>query len=69
MSERKTIRININNYDKLMDLKELKGYKSLNEVLNITWSNIRFKHRYLSIKKGHEHQGVVTYNTLMQYEK
>ncbi|MBQ2652572.1 MAG: hypothetical protein IJF83_03375 [Methanobrevibacter sp.] len=34
MSERKTIRINIDNYDKLMDLKELKGYKSLNEILD-----------------------------------
>lgn len=34
MAERKTIRININNYEKLMDLKELKGYKSLNETLD-----------------------------------
>lgn len=34
MTDRKTIRINLDNYDKLMDLKELKGYKSLNETLD-----------------------------------
>ena len=34
MVERKTIRINMDNYEKLMDLKELKGYKSLNETLD-----------------------------------
>lgn len=31
--ERKTIKINIQNYNRLMDLKEVSGYRSLNETL------------------------------------
>ncbi len=34
MTERKTVKINMDNYNKLMDLKELNGYKSLNETLD-----------------------------------
>lgn len=33
MVERKTVKINLQNYDKLMDLKQLHGYTSLNETL------------------------------------
>ena len=33
MTDRKTVKINLENYEKLMDIKELKGYRSLNETL------------------------------------
>ena len=33
MVNRKTVKINLDNYEKLMDLKELKGYTSLNETI------------------------------------